>query len=205
MGFASSTTNLDGCRKLQQIGLLQENISRNNAELSDLRLRELDLLARSASDFHEPVDYVVEQRLVHSSLVRKEKSQRFYWTWLKQRKSEIIETGEREWAGNNSMPWWERCRFVRRRTSLDYLTELETFPFGSWMEKVEKLLYSTAESGFRERRGGRVYWWVSRNTTVMVERPEGGRKGGSTYFLTYFILFYFFNIFILLPQAIPIL
>jgi hypothetical protein len=55
-----STTNLDGRLKLQQVRLLQENISRRDAELSDLGFRELNLLPWSTSDFEKAVDDVVE-------------------------------------------------------------------------------------------------------------------------------------------------
>ena len=58
------TANLNGCFKLQQIRLLQENLSGSGTELADLRLRQLHLLARAAANFEKAVDYVVHKSLV---------------------------------------------------------------------------------------------------------------------------------------------
>lgn len=62
---AEITANLNGCFKLQQIRLLQENLSGSGTELADLRLRQLHLLARAAANFEKAVDYVVHKSLVH--------------------------------------------------------------------------------------------------------------------------------------------
>lgn len=59
------TANLNGCFKLQQIRLLQENLSGSGTEMADLRLRQLHLLARAAANFEKAVDYVVHKSLVH--------------------------------------------------------------------------------------------------------------------------------------------
>lgn len=69
IGKKSSTTNLDRRLKVQQVRLLQENISGSATELSDLGLGELDLLARSTSDFQKPIDDVVQNLLLHLTTV----------------------------------------------------------------------------------------------------------------------------------------
>lgn len=62
---AEITANLNGCFKLQQIRLLQENLSGSGTELADLRLRQLHLLPRPAANFEKAIDYVVQKSLVH--------------------------------------------------------------------------------------------------------------------------------------------
>uniref|UniRef100_A0A2P2JA38 Serine/threonine-protein phosphatase PP1-like isoform X1 n=1 Tax=Rhizophora mucronata TaxID=61149 RepID=A0A2P2JA38_RHIMU len=59
------TTNLDGCFEFQQIGLLQENISRHKTQLLDLGFRQLDLLPGSASNVEKPADNIIKNRLFH--------------------------------------------------------------------------------------------------------------------------------------------
>lgn len=60
------STNFHGGFKFEQIRLSHEDVSGGNTKLLDLRLRELDLFARSGvSNLGEPVDYVVQYIRVH--------------------------------------------------------------------------------------------------------------------------------------------
>lgn len=60
------TANLDRRLELQQVGLLHEDIPGRDAEIPDLRLRELHLLpGPRRSDVDEPPDDVVQRGGVH--------------------------------------------------------------------------------------------------------------------------------------------
>jgi len=56
---------------------LQENVSGNDAELTDLGLRQLDLLPGSGTDFEETIDYVIQKRLLHSLLLPPKSTSQF--------------------------------------------------------------------------------------------------------------------------------
>mmetsp|Transcript_9813 Transcript_9813/g.28087 ORF Transcript_9813/g.28087 Transcript_9813/m.28087 type:complete len:237 (+) Transcript_9813:892-1602(+) len=61
--------NLNGCLQLQQVGLAHEDLLGGDAQLPDLLLRELDLLARApVADVQQAVDNIVEKSLLHCSI-----------------------------------------------------------------------------------------------------------------------------------------
>lgn len=102
MRLKKKKTCLDGCFELEQNGLRDEYLASLGAEVPNLGLKELNLLAgAAAADLQETVDYRVEVDIVvicHGECVCR---QELAWWWQRE------EEGGRAGGGWVAL-WWDK-------------------------------------------------------------------------------------------------